>query len=409
MKRNFTLLRTLAVFLSLAIGLPSAVHPESYSFAVRPELVEGQTLRQAGLEENKSKASFLNEIGWSASVAGVEEFNPGHGKRLLKRLFTERRKLLDILGKRNTTLTLRFVNLLHTPPIGSADIPDFGRAYGLSFELPPAAVKAFLAGEPTVIRDNLFWSALLEAGGGIHAQHAEETLIGVDSFAPARNAMRRTTYAYTRMDFDGGRPRKKIKLDGPVDLAEAGLGTGQVSEGILLSRLSPEQREELGRSRILFLHPGTPDPFSEGPAQLREEVILYRPPHESIQALVRQLQERYSEDLTHRGIPASSVNDFLIDHFLFPIFILPRDHMQMTMMFRRWQVRLKEEAPAQVKNEVLVLHLGGAMHFQSLISLASRDLPRDAPVRLESLDDPRVPVLAGSFKGIPFFQSDSSR
>lgn len=334
--------------------------------------------------------------------AGMEEFNPGHGKHLLKRLFAERRKPLDILQKRGTTLSLRFVNLLHTPPIQPSDIPGFGQAHFLSFELPPSAVKAFLAGEPTVIRDNPLWVSLLQAGRDRYGGQAGEVLIGVDAFAPARNAMRRVTYAYTDMDFDGGKPRKKVQLDGPVDLAKIGLGSGQVSEEDLLLRLTSEQRDELERNRILFLSPGSPNPFSAEPGSLREQMILYRPPHESVRALVGQLRDKYAEELSRRGIPTSSVNDFLVEHFLFQVFILLRDHMQLTTIFRRWQTRLKQEAMPTEK-EILALHLGGAMHFQSLLFLASRDLPGDAPLRLEGQDDTRVPVLAGSFKGIPFF------
>jgi len=61
MKRNLLLLRTLAVFLSLVLGLPHSA----------------QALRQSGLEENRAKKSFLQEIGYTAPAAGMEEKQAG--------------------------------------------------------------------------------------------------------------------------------------------------------------------------------------------------------------------------------------------------------------------------------------------------------------------------------------------
>lgn len=386
--------------LSLILSAPILASPE----LSRRTLREIQTL-DSGLEEQQLTEALLGQSEPSRpaaleSAAGMEEFNPGHGKRLLKRLTTERRKLLDALQAREKTFTLRFVNLLHTPPLKPADIADFANAHFLSFELPPSAVSAFLASEPTVIRGNPFWSTLLEAA---NASPGAGNVIGVDVFAPARNAMRRVTYAYTSLDFDGGKPRKRVPLDGrPVDLGQAGLGIGVVSEEALLLRLKSEQREDLERNRIVFLHAGDPGPFTEAGEPLAQGVILYRPPHESVRELMGKLQENYEGKLIEAGLSRAYLNNFLMEHFFFPIFILLRDHMQLVTMFRRWQVRLKGEA-APAGEKILALHLGGAMHFHNLQALASRDLPPDAPLKLDSQDDSRVPVLAGTFKGIPFF------
>ena len=359
--------RISALFLSLSLGFPN------------PALgLRVQNPVDAGMEEKIATA-----LGHSAT--GLEEFNPGHGRRMLKRLFTERRKLLDIIGRGERNFTLRFVNLLHTPPIEPNDIPGFGAARFLSFELPPSAVSAFLAGEPTEIRGNPFWSQLLEAGG---ASRDPGNIAGVDAFAPARNAMRRLTYAYTDLDFDGGKPREKVRLD--------------EEEPILLSRLGPEQREEFKRNRILFLHPGDPNPLVETEQLLKGEAILYRPPPESVQALMEQLRGRYQDRLAAQKIPPARVNGFLVEQFFYPIFILLRDHMQLVTMFRRWQGQLKKGAvPAE--GEILALHLGGAMHFEDLSILAARDLPEKASLKLDSRDDPRVPLLGGLDKGVPFF------
>ncbi len=375
----------MAGFTLLAFLAAQLVWPQSVSAR--------DTLRQQPSAENKSGLEELTAALETAPqpaasyATGLEEFNPGHGRRLLKRLTTERRKLLDALQSGNQTLTLRFVNLLHTPPIKPDDVPDFADARFLSFELPPSAVSAFLASEPTVLRDNSFWSALLGAAGVLHTA---ENVAGVDAFAPGRNAMRRVTYAYTQLDFDGGKPRKRVLLDGGS------------SEEALLSRLTSEQREELKRNRIAFLHAGDPSPFAEAGGPLAQGVILYRPPHESVRELMSRLRESYQGKIMEAGLPQASLDNFLVEHFFFPIFILLRDHMQLVTMFRRWQSRLKERA-APVGEKLLGLHLGGAMHFHDLQALASRDLPSDARLRLESQDDTRVPVLAGMFKGIPFF------
>lgn len=64
MKRKPIFLKALAVFLSLSLGLPAAVHPEP---------VEGYALRQSGLEENSAKGEILKALGHSTSAAGAEE------------------------------------------------------------------------------------------------------------------------------------------------------------------------------------------------------------------------------------------------------------------------------------------------------------------------------------------------
>lgn len=82
MKRNPLLLRTLAAFLSLAMGLPGpAAHP-NFPIVLSLSKDEGDRpvldlLRQAGLEENRSKGDFLQAIGYSSPAAGAEEFKEG--------------------------------------------------------------------------------------------------------------------------------------------------------------------------------------------------------------------------------------------------------------------------------------------------------------------------------------------
>ena len=75
MKRTLVLPKSLAVFLSLALGLPGgpAAPAESVDFVARPELVEGHSLRQAGLEQNSAKEKFLQAIRYSKVAAGTEE------------------------------------------------------------------------------------------------------------------------------------------------------------------------------------------------------------------------------------------------------------------------------------------------------------------------------------------------
>ncbi len=335
-----------------------------------------------------------------------EEFNPGHGARLWQRVKKEREKLLKALQRSNQHLTIRFVNLLHSGPVQPSDIPEFSRSHAVTFELPSSAVKAVQEGRPTKIRENTFWMPLLEEAKRL-TESAEENMAGVYGIdvSDVRNDMRRITYAYTSVDFGEDETRRKIMLRTNNDPKEELTGLGQgtpLLEDAILPRLSLEQKIEYEKKHILWLHPGDADPCAETGPPLKEAMILYRCPNQSIRMLMRQLESSYKVRLVEQGISKKQVRTFLVDHYFYSIFILARDQMQLFTMFRRLQMFLSSsDAPAESK--LLSLHLGGALHFQDLISLASRDLAADAPLSLESQDDPRLPLMPREFKGSPFF------
>ena len=105
MKRKPILLKILAVFLTLSIGLPGGL-------AAHPELVEGErpgldSLRQAGLEQNAAKQEFVDALGHSAPAAGMEEDLAGELMRQTLRLLDE---LLE--GPKRSGVTAEDLKLL---------------------------------------------------------------------------------------------------------------------------------------------------------------------------------------------------------------------------------------------------------------------------------------------------------
>jgi tetratricopeptide (TPR) repeat protein len=118
---------------------------------------------------------------------------------------------------------------------------------------------------------------------------------------------------------------------------------------------------------------------------------------------MRQIQEQYESQLEEYGIPAASIKGVAVQYYLWPIYVLFRDYMQMQMMFRRLAVSLRENGAAMPNRNLLSLHIGGAMHYQSLNALAGLQLQEDSPLSLDNRDDPRTGRMEGFLKGIPFF------
>ncbi len=232
---------------------------------------------------------------------------------------------------------------------------------------------------------------------------------GVDDHPHARSVLNRTSYNYSGHDpFHEGESRVTVQLEGlPLRPEISGLPEGpEISEETLLSRLSPEQRDELRKKRTLTLASKKANPFSDSGDRLGKELLLLRPPHESILALMQEIPERYRALLEDYGL-SRSYYTFLLESYFYQIIDLLRDYTQLQMLFRSIRLQLEkaerqEQAMPETK-DLLALHFGGSLHFGNLWNLASYRLDEDSPLKLSASNDPRYRLFGGPARGSSFF------
>ncbi len=342
--------------------------------------------------------------GVSRSEMRSAPFKTGEGKRKLKELQRERDKLETLLKKRGQNLTLRLVHLFHESPLAPEKIPGFENADFHTYELPRPAVRNFLTGGPTILREKTpFWSRFLESSQSLKKRGKLKAVIGVNNFQPSRSALNRALYHYTGTDLGEGFRQKFLITDEAVThgaVSEAHKNIALVSEQDILPRLNASQQEDLKRKKILFLHEGEPNPLGKSP--LLKEIILYKKPSDSVRALIKELKNKYGATLLNKGMSEEDLTVFLIWQYLRPILELRRDATQLQLIFRSLRQSL-EIGDIPVPRPLLVLHFGGALHYQAMNELVLKDLAQDSPLHLENQNDPRYPLLGGPIKGFTFF------
>ncbi|MBI4432774.1 MAG: dihydrodipicolinate synthase family protein [Candidatus Omnitrophica bacterium] len=260
------------------------------------------------------------------------------------------------LEKRNLKLAIRLHGVYHD----WASEWDLGEFDFVTLELPNSVVRKSLQnGLYHVDLRNKFWRSLLRA---LRAKLPRRGAFGINE---STIRYPRHRLLYDELKNPNGKRTQYVRLENEAVYNLRGMGSRKkvlLTGREVLNRLPPDLREEFNWKGIVHVRSDR-NPFGG------KNLVLFRPPSESVQGLMESLKQILIEEFSYLKVEDAYILESLNVLILAPVFMAYNDQDQVERMLERVRRSIRDGSvpgDSAAPGELRLLHVGGYLHNEIL-------------------------------------------